>query len=93
MVANSKLDKSDSKYKPLYLANDFDKVNRGIQKFMKRYNWHDPEAEAKDISWKSQIPLSLKKNGPNKGKSRQNRDRIPPTTVLFVPNSHGGLLL
>ena len=38
MVKNSLLDPSNPKYRPLYLANDFDRENRGIKKFLRKFN-------------------------------------------------------
>ena len=42
MVENSKLSPDSPDFKPLYLSNDYNKVERGISKFLRKYNWHDP---------------------------------------------------
>ena len=38
MVENSLKSPQDPDYKPLYLSNSYDYVNRGIKKFLRRYN-------------------------------------------------------
>ena len=50
MVAKSRLDKNDENYVPLYLANDYDKTNRGIIKFLRKYDWYVPGSDQKDGS-------------------------------------------
>ena len=91
LVKNSLLPPDHPSYKPLYLSNDFDKTNRGIAKFLQRYNWHDPEASASDSSWRKEVPSEFKKPTPNKRFS--SIPSLRPSTVLFVPNSHQGILL
>ena len=92
MVKNSVLNPSDPKFRPLYLANDYDAVNRGIKKYLRKFNWYDQDKSENDISWKKEIPECLKKS-PKTGGFGHKKDKKSPTSVLFVPNSNGGLLL
>ena len=46
----------DPKYRPMYLSNDYDKEKRGIIKFLKRYNWHGPDQNLTDNSWRKNPP-------------------------------------
>ena len=66
MVKCSNLEKSNPAYKPLYLSNDYDKINRGIQKFLKRYNWYDPSTSMSRNDWKRDIPPCLRPPPPKR---------------------------
>ena len=82
------------RYKPLYLSNSFDKVNRGIDKYLSKYNWYCPGNDPEAHAWKAEIPESLKPPRPTtKGKFKQSSQQIPCSTVLFVPNSNGAALI
>ena len=93
MVKNSLLDPSDPKYKPLYLANDFDRENRGIKKYLRKFNWFDPSENESDFSWKNEIPPSIRPKPQKKGRRKQLESRRAPSSVLFVPNTNGAVLL
>ena len=43
-------------------VNDYDAVNRGIRKFLRQFNWYDPDKSDFDYSWKNEIPSCLKKS-------------------------------
>ena len=74
---------NDPNFKPLYLSNDYDQVNRGIRKFLRRYNWYDPELNDTDKSWKFEVPM-LPKRPKFKEKSKKNRVLEPlPLYCVF----------
>ena len=89
MVKNSKLSPSHQKYKPLYLANNYDAVNRGIRQYLRKFDWYDPDKSEVDFSWKKEILTFLK--SPKRRVLGPKKELDPPTSVLFVPNSNGGL--
>ena len=60
MVKNSFLEESSPKFRPLYMANDYDRENRARDKFLKKFNWYDTEIEVDKNSWKADIPQALK---------------------------------
>ena len=88
MVAKSLLPKEHPEYIPLYLSNDYNRVNRGIAKFLRKFNWFIPGSSKSDNSWKSEIPDDLKPKSP-----KLHHQPPTPQTVLFVPNSNQGILL
>ena len=59
MVKNSQLDHNDPKFKLLYLANDYNKVGRGIHKVLKLFDWFDPSNGAVLLKSLQQIKLML----------------------------------
>ena len=91
LVKKSGLDHNDPLYRPLYLSNDFDKENRGITKYLQKFNWHDPTTSQTDNSWKQDVPVEFK-TLKAKGKTTK-KPLLRPSTVLFVPNSNQGILL
>ena len=93
MVEKSKLDPDDPNFKPIYMENDFNRVERAKTKFLRRFNWYIPGSSQSDQTWKNEIPEAMKPKNLGKGKFKQNSDFLPPSTVLFVPNSNEGVLL
>ena len=91
LVKNSTLPPDHPSYKPLYLSNDFDRENRGLAKYLQKFNWHIPEASQSDNSWKLEVPVEFKH--PSLPKRFSSKPAHTPSTVLFVPNSHQGILL
>ena len=86
MVTNSKLEPSDPSYKPLYLSNEYDKVNRGILKFLKRYNWYDPMMSSTKNDWKKGIPMDLRpppQKGQIQAKIHGNSSKFSPICPKF----------
>ena len=90
MVEKSKLSKNDPNYKPLYLSNQYNKVERGVQKYLRSFNWYDPAMSFVDNSWKRDIPQNLRPNFKNVAPNMQN---LSTSSVLFVPNSNDGTLI
>ena len=61
-----------------------------MAKFLKRFDWHDPDKSNVDRSWMSEIPEKSQFLGKNRRFSRPN---MAPSSVMFVPNSHKGILI
>ena len=93
MRKRADLPPTNPNFKPLYLSNSYDKTNRGIKKFLSRYNWYDPDSFVTDQSWKNDIPQNMRPLPKTHAKFGQNESKMRPTTVLFVPNSHQGALM
>ena len=94
MVKKANLDPSDPNFKPLYMSNSYDRVNRGIRKFLRSFNWYDPDSSYSDHSWKSEVPKNLYFSQKMGRKAKFGKKSVSrPTTVLFVPNSNRGVLL
>ena len=93
LVDRSLLPSDHPSYRPLYLSNDYDRVNRGIRKFLLQFNWYNPSNDPLAHDWKLQIPDYLKPESSFKGKFKQSSSKIPCTSVLFVPNSNNGTLI
>ena len=95
MLEKSKLDPSDPAYRPIYLSNEFNKIERGKSKFLQAFNWYVPGTSQIDQSWKNQVPEYAKPSEKSKirGKFKQKSQFLAPSTVLFVPNTNGGVLL
>ena len=89
MVRKSQLPKDNPDFKPSYLNNDYEKVERGIQKHLRKFNWYDPSSNSTDSSWKNDISYVLREKSDKFGQRMQN---VAPTTVIFVPNSNDGIL-
>ena len=80
-------------YRPLYMSNEYDRNNRGIKKFLLKFNWFNPESNPALHAWKTEIPDYLKPSHVTSGKYKQNSSKFPCSSVLFVPNSNGSALL
>ena len=52
LVENSLLPCDHPNYRPLYLSNDYDRVNRGIKKFLLQFNWYNPTPNPLAHLWK-----------------------------------------
>ena len=95
MLENSKKDPSDPNFKPIHVSNEFNKVERGIKKFLLKFNWYIPTPGHFDQSWKAEVPNSAKLATlrPRGGRFGSKSQKNTPSTVLFVPNSNQGVLL
>ena len=82
MVENSMKSPQDPSYKLLYLSNSYDYVNRGIKKFLRKYNWHNLDLNDTDRSWMNDVPKTCSKKPIFRGKSQKNMDMEPPPLVL-----------
>ena len=60
MVRNSSLPAKHPNYAPLYLSNDYDEVNRKINKFLWQFNWYVPGSGMSNTDWKNEIPRDFK---------------------------------
>ena len=90
---NSLLPSDHPSFKPLYLSNSFDRENRGIAKFLSRYNWHNPNAISTDNSWRNLVPEDFKVSKSSRCSKFLPKSNLSPSTVLFFPNSNQGILL
>ena len=93
MLHLDNLPSSDPNHRPLYMSNDYNRNPRKINKFLSQFNWYVPGTSSP--VWKQEIPRNLQLM--NKKQAHGSR-RLPatntvPTSVLFVPNSHNGILL
>ena len=75
-------------YKPLYLAKDFKKRERMLQKRLAKTNWFKKSGKCVN-NWRINIPKAWRP-----AKFRQRRlEGIDITTVMIVPNTDKGVLL
>ena len=93
LIEFSSLPSDNPDYRPLYMSNAYDRDNRGIRKFLLRFNWFNNDSNPALHVWKNEIPNSMKPPQIFKGKFKQTSSAIPCSTVLFVPNSNQGTLL
>jgi hypothetical protein len=87
MVKNSRLDNSDEEYKPLHQPSGRCR-NRLKIKALARENWF--KGKEKDNEDKSIPRINFKKDG---NASAKPNERKQPSTVMFIPNTKGGLLV
>ena len=93
LVRKSKLSAENPIYRPLHMSNDHEAEKRAIYKFLRKFNWYDPDSNETDNSWKNQIQHELRHCDKNTQKNHRNLAKIKPTSVLFVPNSNEAVLL
>ena len=68
--------KDNPDFKPSYLNNDYEKVERGIQKHLRKFNWYYPSSKSTDSSWKNDISYVLREKSDKFGQRMQN---VAPT--------------
>ena len=87
MVRNSLLDETDKEYKPLHQPSGRCKL-RMKKKAMAKENWFRGKEKSED---EKQAHISPKDGKPLKTKTAQKN--LQATTVMFLPNTKGGILL
>ena len=85
-VRRSKLPQSSPGYMPLYTGS-FNSHGRARSKAQKKSNWYKSN-KVKD----GQDPANRKNRSISKKKGNQTARKVQPSTVIFVPNTRGGLL-
>ena len=55
MVKIAKLPKDHKNYTPLHLANEFNAIERGIKKYLRKFKWFIPEDNPELSAWKKEI--------------------------------------
>ena len=60
LVKRSQLPISDKSYRPLYMSNSYDKVNRGIKRYLSKYKWFSPDDDVTNNAWKLEVPRNCK---------------------------------
>ena len=85
-LRRSKLPQSSPGYMPLYTGS-FNSHGRTKSKAQKKVNWYKSK-KVKD----GPHPASRKNWILNKKKGNQTAKKVQPSTVIFVPNTRGGLL-
>ena len=83
MVSKSQKDPQDKNFKPLYLSNSYDQVNRGIKKYLRKFNWFDPELNDTDKTWMMDLP-KLSNGRKFRGFSKKNNVVEPPPLNCVV---------
>ena len=83
MVSKSQKNPQDKNFKPLYLSNSYDQVNRGIKKYLRKFNWYDPELNDTDKSWMLELPR-LSNGRKFRGFSKKNSVLEPPPLDCVV---------
>ena len=90
MLRRSKLDSSDTSFKPLHLEKHYKRYERRLSKFLAKSGWYDQDNPVvKKTSWRHQLPKCWRGSRPVQQKVHD----MNFSTVMQVPSTSGGRLL
>ena len=89
LLKRSKLETSNSLYRPLHCDKEFDKFNRKLYKLLAKNSWYDSETVKAKTNWRQNLSKDWAGSKPVQHSVHGMRN----TTSLQVPNSVNGQLL